>query len=1316
MGALKVHRQRLRAHGGLVAIVGVGALLLLAARLSWGDLAHRVAQRRGGVRKAGVQRIPRILHHAYLSGREAFQGLSSDPSSAMRPEWAQWCEALHDGWEYRFWDEAAAVQLLEEHYPWFLPTWRGYKQIVEKGDAIRYFIMHRYGGVYYDLDVECFRKGDDMLVGADVVLQGTGGQEGVTNAMLASVPGHPLWKCIFKLLQERQGKWVIEATGPSLVRDAALDLQAVPNTFVGLHKWKGTLVRVWPLGEWTTPCWASDRKCHQNMALQRAAGMFKPKLVAYHRYTGSWLNMDNAAHFLTHGGLDGRLFGTAEVQDAVAETIDDRPASRVSGRVEDSVLRIACPRPGWRITAVHSALYGMQPAAQQGEQQQQQQQDEEEEEAAAEDGGQEGEEGEDGPQQPTKKCKSSSAFAAVAAACLGRWRCFLRVDPRALGPAPCADRGAADLTLEAAVVCSPPRMVKDTQQPLAPELREQLKWRKSHQLEVPALAALGKPVTITCPASDWSMTNVAPANSTQPSPVAAAIHELCLGRAECSLAVGGGGVRDTLLTLGAKLRVNGTSVQSQGALGGAVTSLDDNSLSAIFRALGRRDSGPTVTCVCKRWRQVFLTESAFYRDVGAAALAAAGSTWVLLLPAPAAQPATARPPSSRGSQVELELPLGCVKVAGYLYGLLRFETSPADADAWSAGKAALLSGCSAVAACVSVRGVDLMDAVGAASPGCWTAADLLHALQPAVLRSVSLQASGQAPGSALQALRRFTQLEALQLDCCELPRNAPAVLRCLRPQLTSLCLHTQQPAAGCVDALLQLRRLCSLELACAVPHFQMMGATLHSAQFTPAGSSDSSIAAVSLEGAMLDPRKSPSLLQLLPALLPGAAAGGALSLRLRSCTLPLHSLLVGTAPAPVRSLLLEQCRFPGGGPAVDVLLKQLPALSSLSFVSDPERDGAAQLDWVPGDITWRSGLTHLALVGQRINTLPPGRYLDRLVELDLSCCAFARLPLALSAATSLTSLKLGGNLDLKLSAADVATGLLPLVARLRQLHLWGCGAPQSALAALFSAAPALNADAAAWPGADWCDDECSDAASGETGSGEQSSGEVGSGEHIDGEHIDGECSDGECSSGERLTGEASSGEASSDEAPSDSSSSSSSGPSSVPSAHSGDPSSVPSSPSAHSGDPSSAPSSPSAHSGDPSSVPSSPSAHSGDPSSAPSSPSAHSGDPSAVPSSASAHSGDPSAVPSSASAPPSTSSQRGDGEYGMGSSSDGGSAGGMGSSSSGSDGMPSASAGTGSGNGDDGAGSDGGVHSDADDSGGMRSTGGSRKVSRKLSF
>lgn len=156
----------------------------------------------------------------YLSGREAFLNLSSDPHATMRPEWGRWCEAVHQGeWQYKFWTEQAAVELLErvrrqgwagrnaeghrsavavaaaaapvrpplsrrcrlaencrsdiahirsctvcgpatqpaarsphppshlsrdwppQHYAWFLPTWHSYKEIVKKGDALRYFLM-----------------------------------------------------------------------------------------------------------------------------------------------------------------------------------------------------------------------------------------------------------------------------------------------------------------------------------------------------------------------------------------------------------------------------------------------------------------------------------------------------------------------------------------------------------------------------------------------------------------------------------------------------------------------------------------------------------------------------------------------------------------------------------------------------------------------------------------------------------------------------------------------------------------------------------------------------------------------------------------------------------------------------------------------------------------------------------------------------------------------------------------------------------------------------------------------------------------------
>ncbi len=37
-------------------------------------------------------------------------------------------------------------------YPWFLDTWDAYPFDIERADAIRYFALAHYGGVYLDLD------------------------------------------------------------------------------------------------------------------------------------------------------------------------------------------------------------------------------------------------------------------------------------------------------------------------------------------------------------------------------------------------------------------------------------------------------------------------------------------------------------------------------------------------------------------------------------------------------------------------------------------------------------------------------------------------------------------------------------------------------------------------------------------------------------------------------------------------------------------------------------------------------------------------------------------------------------------------------------------------------------------------------------------------------------------------------------------------------------------------------------------------------------------------------------------------------------
>ena len=57
--------------------------------------------------------------------------------------------------------------------------------------------MHHYGGLYLDLDIECYKPADESLRGHQVVLQGSG-DEGVNNAVMASVPGSFLYLLIIK--------------------------------------------------------------------------------------------------------------------------------------------------------------------------------------------------------------------------------------------------------------------------------------------------------------------------------------------------------------------------------------------------------------------------------------------------------------------------------------------------------------------------------------------------------------------------------------------------------------------------------------------------------------------------------------------------------------------------------------------------------------------------------------------------------------------------------------------------------------------------------------------------------------------------------------------------------------------------------------------------------------------------------------------------------------------------------------------------------------------------------------------------------------
>ena len=75
----------------------------------------------------------------YLAGEEALHAaeLAAEDSLERWPpvkkEWRASCMAHNPEWEFRLWNLSAMTDLLAQQYPWFLPTFMAYPQLIHKG-------------------------------------------------------------------------------------------------------------------------------------------------------------------------------------------------------------------------------------------------------------------------------------------------------------------------------------------------------------------------------------------------------------------------------------------------------------------------------------------------------------------------------------------------------------------------------------------------------------------------------------------------------------------------------------------------------------------------------------------------------------------------------------------------------------------------------------------------------------------------------------------------------------------------------------------------------------------------------------------------------------------------------------------------------------------------------------------------------------------------------------------------------------------------------------------------------------------------------
>lgn len=116
------------------------------------------------------------------------------------------------------WTDEKSREFIALEYPWFLDTFDNYPYPIQRADAIRYFVLVHYGGIYIDLDDGCQRRLDPLLAYPAWVRSTK--PTGISNDVMGSVPAHPFFVEVIDSLQSYKRNWwspyitTMASTGP----------------------------------------------------------------------------------------------------------------------------------------------------------------------------------------------------------------------------------------------------------------------------------------------------------------------------------------------------------------------------------------------------------------------------------------------------------------------------------------------------------------------------------------------------------------------------------------------------------------------------------------------------------------------------------------------------------------------------------------------------------------------------------------------------------------------------------------------------------------------------------------------------------------------------------------------------------------------------------------------------------------------------------------------------------------------------------------------------------------------------------------------
>ena len=154
-------------------------------------------------------------------------------------------DSVNPDFSRRFFDDKQQSAWVKENYPDAWPAFSAMKLPAGRADLFRYCLMHKYGGVWSDVDiVPRIPLSKFLNANASLVVVHDGGMGSphiyLYNAFMAATPGHPIMRRAIDIVIEhynkRLRKRAVDCTGPGVLWRAVNDVQKTkPISFVGFE-------------------------------------------------------------------------------------------------------------------------------------------------------------------------------------------------------------------------------------------------------------------------------------------------------------------------------------------------------------------------------------------------------------------------------------------------------------------------------------------------------------------------------------------------------------------------------------------------------------------------------------------------------------------------------------------------------------------------------------------------------------------------------------------------------------------------------------------------------------------------------------------------------------------------------------------------------------------------------------------------------------------------------------------------------------------------------------------------------------------------